>query len=176
VLYEDSDKRGRETGEMIALIGSALRAARPGIVVEEAENPADALRTALDLAAGGPVLFLYEKLALARDALAAVGAQPLPATEAGPGAFASPGAAGTTDAAQAAVAAATAVVAGAADAAQAAVTDAAAVVADAEKTDAASTASPPAQGRRAMPRTAESQDGSADYGPLAGIGRPWSER
>jgi hypothetical protein len=28
------------------------------------------------LAAGGPVLFLYEKLAAARDALGAVGAQP----------------------------------------------------------------------------------------------------
>ena len=78
VLYEDSDKRGRATGEMLALIDPALRAARPGITVQHAENPADALRAALRLAGGGPVLFLYEKLALASDALAAVGAQPWP--------------------------------------------------------------------------------------------------
>ena len=175
VLYEDSDKRGRPTGEMIALIGSALRAARPGITVEQAENPADALRAALDLAGGGPVLFLYEKLALARDALAAVGAEPAAEAEAGLGASAVPGAAETTDAARAAVAAATAVVAGAAEVAQAAVADAAAVVEDAARTDAAISArppgrpSPPAQARRASPRT-ESQDGSADYGPMAGSG------
>ena len=74
VLYEDSDKRGRAPGEMTALIGAALRQTRPGIRCEEAENPADALRTALALADGSPVLFLYEKLAIAHDALLAVGA------------------------------------------------------------------------------------------------------
>ena len=195
VLYEDSDKRGRQTGEMISLIGSALRAARPGITVEQAENPADALRAALRLAAGGPVLFLYEKLALARDALAAVGARPLSEADAGLGP-------GTSDAAKAAVAAATAVVAGAAEVAHSAVSDAAAVVEDAtvagaaaevEKAattgaapaaveDAAMTARPPQQARRTKPRSAHSGDGSADYcadygadygadhGPLAGIG------
>ncbi len=78
VLYEDSDKRGREPGEMTALIGAALRSARPGISCAEVENPADGLRTALSLADGAPVLFLYEKLAIARDALQAVGAQPWP--------------------------------------------------------------------------------------------------
>ena len=78
VLYEDSDKRGREPGEMLALVSAALRRARPGIRCEEAENPADALRAALALAGGAPVLFLYEKLALAHDALHAVGAQPWP--------------------------------------------------------------------------------------------------
>jgi cyanophycin synthetase len=78
VLYEDSDKRGRPAGQMQELIGSALRSARPGIRCSVAENPADALREAIELAAGGPVLFLYEKLALARDALAAVGAVPWP--------------------------------------------------------------------------------------------------
>jgi cyanophycin synthetase len=78
VLYEDSDKRGREPGEMTALIGTALRSARPGISCAEVENPADGLRTALSLADGAPVLFLYEKLAIARDALQAVGAQPWP--------------------------------------------------------------------------------------------------
>jgi cyanophycin synthetase len=78
VLYEDSDKRGREPGEMTALIGAALRTARPGLRCEVAENPADALRSALALADGAPVLFLYEKLAMAHDALHAVGAQAWP--------------------------------------------------------------------------------------------------
>ncbi|MBO0833801.1 MAG: hypothetical protein J2P29_17710, partial [Actinobacteria bacterium] len=55
----------------------------PGIIVQHAENPSDALRAALRLAGGEPVLFLYEKLALARDALVAVGAQPWPQAEAG---------------------------------------------------------------------------------------------
>jgi cyanophycin synthetase len=78
VLYEDSDKRGRPAGAMIALISRALRRARPGIHCAEADSPADALRAALTLAGGAPVLFLYEKLALAHDALLAVGAQPWP--------------------------------------------------------------------------------------------------
>jgi hypothetical protein len=78
VLYEDADKRGRAPGEMLALVGSALRAARPGIDCQEAENPADALRAALAVANGAPVLFVYENLALAHDALVAVGAQPWP--------------------------------------------------------------------------------------------------
>jgi cyanophycin synthetase len=76
VLYEDSDKRGRAQGEMHALIGTALRQARPGIRCEDAENPADALRAALEIADGNPVLFLYEKLGLAYDALTAAGAVP----------------------------------------------------------------------------------------------------
>ncbi|HXZ63606.1 MAG TPA: cyanophycin synthetase [Streptosporangiaceae bacterium] len=83
VLYEDSDKRGRQTGEMLDLVETALRAAEPGVTVQRAENPADALRAALRLAGGGPVLFVYEKLALARDALTAVGAQPWPEAETG---------------------------------------------------------------------------------------------
>jgi len=140
VVYEDSDKRGRATGEMLALIDSALRAARPGITVQHAENPADALRAALRLAGGGPVLFLYEKLAFATDALAAVGAQPWPEAGAGspaPGAAADSGSElnGTgSEAAGAAVAAAAAVLDGAARA---------------------------AGQRGACP---ESRDGSADYG------------
>jgi cyanophycin synthetase len=78
VLYEDSDKRGRKTGEMLELVGDALHAARPDITCVHAENPADALRTALRLADGGPVLFVYEKLGMAHDALAAVDAVPWP--------------------------------------------------------------------------------------------------
>ena len=121
VLYEDSDRRGRQTGEMLALIGSALSAARPGIVCRTAENPADALRAALELASGAPVLFIYEKLALAMDALAAVGAEPWPEerpAERRPIAayssnqLAGPGPTDSADAAQAAVANATTVVAG----------------------------------------------------------------
>jgi cyanophycin synthetase len=78
VLYEDCDKRGREPGAMTDLIGTVLRKTRPAIRCEEAENPADALRAALADAGGGPVLFVYEKLEMALDALAAVGAQPWP--------------------------------------------------------------------------------------------------
>ena len=78
VLYEDADKRGREPGEMLTLLGDALCRARPGIECQEAENPADALRAALAMAGGAPVLLVYEKLALAHDALLAVGAQPWP--------------------------------------------------------------------------------------------------
>ena len=139
---------------MLTLITAALQAARPGIRCRTAENPADALRTALDLADGGPVLFVYEKLALANDALVAVGAEPWP-EQPSPAERGSvtgsqrpntirPGTGPTipADAAEAAVATATAVVAGAADAAEsakaaeaavadAAVADAAAVVANA---------------------------------------------
>jgi cyanophycin synthetase len=76
VLYEDRDKRGRQPGELAGLISAALRSARPGIVCEVADGPEGALRAALALASGRePVLFIYEKLALARDALASAGAQ-----------------------------------------------------------------------------------------------------
>jgi hypothetical protein len=138
VLYEDSDRRGRRSGEMLTLIGNALQAARPGIVCRAAENPADALRTALELADNGPVLFVYEKLPLAMDALAAVGAQPCPddrrtstASRDRQPTTMGTGPTDAADAAEAAVATATAVVAGAAEAAEAAVADAAAVVAGA---------------------------------------------
>src|SRR5215469_7469312 len=76
VIYEDADKRGRKPGEMTELISTALHSKRPDVQCEEAENPADALRLALQRATGAPVLFLYEKLAMARDALQAVGAEP----------------------------------------------------------------------------------------------------
>ncbi len=95
VLYEDSDKRGRQAGEMLDLIGAALAAARPGIRCVPAESPAEALQTALDLAGEGPVLFLYEKLGMAHDALAAVGAQPWPEGQGGTGQDPTAGAAAT---------------------------------------------------------------------------------
>jgi cyanophycin synthetase len=75
VVYEDTDLRGRRPGEMTALITAALAAERPGITIVTASGPEDALRSALRLAGpGDPVLFLYEKLAMAAGALAMLGA------------------------------------------------------------------------------------------------------
>jgi cyanophycin synthetase len=79
VIYEDEDKRGRAPGEMTELISAAMRRARPGITVTSAGDPGQALSTAVCMAGGSPVLFLYEKLAKARDALDALGARPWPA-------------------------------------------------------------------------------------------------
>ncbi|HEX5294073.1 MAG TPA: Mur ligase family protein [Streptosporangiaceae bacterium] len=78
VIYEDSDKRGRQPGEMQHLISAALRRARPGITCELADSAEQALRTAVTIAAGAPTLFLYEKLATAQAALAAIGATAWP--------------------------------------------------------------------------------------------------
>ena len=77
-VYEDDDKRGRAPGEMQELISAALRRARPDIAVSQAAGPEPALREAVRMAGRGPVLFLYEELAAARGALAAIGAQPWP--------------------------------------------------------------------------------------------------
>ena len=76
VVYEDADPRGREPGEMIDLIIAAMRRVRPRISCIAANGPRPALQTAVAMAAGHPVLFLYEKLAMARDALDAIGARP----------------------------------------------------------------------------------------------------
>jgi cyanophycin synthetase len=90
VVYEDADKRGRAPGEMTGLITAAVRRARPEAMCAAAEGPEAALRAALGMAAGNPVLFLYEKLGRARQALEAIGAQPCPA--AGDGTAAAPAA------------------------------------------------------------------------------------
>jgi cyanophycin synthetase len=183
VLYEDSDKRGRETGEMIALIEGALRAAQPGITVQHAENPADALRAALRLAGGRPVLFLYEKLTLARDALAAVGAEPWPEAEAGPSA--APSGSADPEAAGAAVAAAAAVVQNAvlgaaedaaADATLAQAAAATAIAADEGGTEAADPEAAAAGAAAAAAAVADmvARDGSADYDTLAALSGPAS--
>jgi cyanophycin synthetase len=74
VVYEDRDKRGRRPGEMQELITSAMRRVRPDIICQPAAGPAEALRAAVSLAAGSPTLFLYEKLTVARAALAEIGA------------------------------------------------------------------------------------------------------
>jgi cyanophycin synthetase len=78
VIYEDTDRRGRRPGEMQALIGAAVRQARPDARCELAGGPEQALRRAVELAGGAPVLFTYEKLTAARAALAAIGARPWP--------------------------------------------------------------------------------------------------
>jgi cyanophycin synthetase len=79
VVYEDADKRGRRPGEMTGLIAAAMRRVRPGIALATAEGPQDALRVAVTMAAGHPVLFVYEKLIMARQALDALNARPWPA-------------------------------------------------------------------------------------------------
>jgi cyanophycin synthetase len=81
VVYEDDDLRGRAPGQMRDLIAAAMRKARPGIVVRHATGARAALREAVTLAAGGAVLFIYEKLAAARAALAELGAVPWPEAE-----------------------------------------------------------------------------------------------
>ena len=78
IVYEDDDLRGRAPGEMRELIAAAMRKIRPGVHVTSADGPADALRAAVSLATGAPVLFLYEKLDPALAALDALGATPWP--------------------------------------------------------------------------------------------------
>ena len=78
VVYEDEDRRGRAPGEMRELIASAMRKIRPEVHVTFADGPGEALRSAVELAAGAPVLFLYEKLDPALAALESLGATPWP--------------------------------------------------------------------------------------------------
>jgi cyanophycin synthetase len=79
VVYEDSDLRGRQPGEMTRLITDSLARHRPGIHIAAACGPGEALRSALALASpGDPVLLTYEKLAPVQALLAACGARPGP--------------------------------------------------------------------------------------------------
>jgi hypothetical protein len=48
------------------------------LTCEAAPGPAEALRRAVSMAGGNPVLFLYEKLGAAREALRAIGAEAVP--------------------------------------------------------------------------------------------------
>jgi cyanophycin synthetase len=79
VIYEDADLRGRTPGQMRDLIATAMRAVRPDIEIRHAHGAQPALREAVTLADGAPVLFIYEKLSVARAALDALGATPWPA-------------------------------------------------------------------------------------------------
>ena len=81
VVYEDEDLRGRAPGEMREMIAAAMRKARPDVLIRHAHGAHDALRQAVRLAAGGAVLFIYEKLADARSALDTVDAVPWPQAE-----------------------------------------------------------------------------------------------
>jgi cyanophycin synthetase len=83
VIYEDEDLRGRVPGEMRELIASAMRKARPAITIRHADGPAEALRTAMSINDGGPVLFIYEKHAAAQAALDTIGAAAWPDTLSG---------------------------------------------------------------------------------------------
>jgi len=85
IVYEDADKRGRAPGEMTDIITRAMRRVRPDIICAAAGGPQEALRAAVAMANGQPVLFVYEKLAMAHAALDAIGARPSPADgQAGP--------------------------------------------------------------------------------------------
>jgi cyanophycin synthetase len=95
IVYEDADKRGRAPGEMTGIITRAMRRVRPDITCAAADGPQEALRAAVGMADGQPVLFLYEKLAMAHAALDAIGARPAPADgQASPEVPARPAAAG----------------------------------------------------------------------------------
>jgi hypothetical protein len=66
-----------------------MRRVRPDIICVPAAGPEQALRHALALADGAPTLFLYEKLAAARAAVASIGAvsqTPVPWPDASPAA------------------------------------------------------------------------------------------
>jgi cyanophycin synthetase len=76
VIYEDTDLRGRDPGEMTKLIGSALAEVRPGLRDEPAASLAEAVRLGLALAAPDePVLLVYEKLEPVLALLADLGAE-----------------------------------------------------------------------------------------------------
>ena len=98
VVYEDSDLRGRQPGEMTGLISEALRTRRSGLTVVPATGPGDALRCALALAMpADPVLLLYEELEPVREILTALGASRWPPARTPPALPAvSPGSAGPT--------------------------------------------------------------------------------
>jgi len=64
---------------MTDIITRAMRRVRPDITCAATDGPEEALRAAVVMADGQPVLFLYEKLAMARTALDAIGARPSPA-------------------------------------------------------------------------------------------------
>ncbi|MDI6101419.1 cyanophycin synthetase [Actinoplanes sp. NEAU-A12] len=77
VLYEDSDPRGRMSGEVSALVEREMRARRRQSTVVRADGYRDAVAGAVRLAAPGEVvLVIYEKWAPMRAWLAELGAVP----------------------------------------------------------------------------------------------------
>lgn len=84
VVYEDTDLRGREPGEMTKLITAALFAANPTIDVRPCDGMEAAFTTALELSEPhDPVLLVYEKLGDVHAMLDRLGAVPDPFSEAG---------------------------------------------------------------------------------------------
>ncbi|ROP33258.1 cyanophycin synthetase [Couchioplanes caeruleus] len=78
VLYDDEDHRGREPGEVSALIEREMRGRRPNLRAVRAEGFRAAVGEALRLAAPGDVvLVLYEKLAPMLSHLEELGAVPV---------------------------------------------------------------------------------------------------
>jgi cyanophycin synthetase len=75
VLYDDEDPRGREPGEVSALVEREMRARRPKLLALRADGYREAITEALRLAGPGDVvLVLYEKLAPVLALLAEFGA------------------------------------------------------------------------------------------------------
>lgn len=101
VLYDDEDPRGREPGEVSALVEREMRARRPKLLSLRVDGYREAVSEALRLAGPGDVvLVLYEQLMPILELLADLGAvgggdKPVPAgmtlpTTPAPGAVASP--------------------------------------------------------------------------------------
>ncbi|WP_045746685.1 cyanophycin synthetase [Actinoplanes rectilineatus] len=77
VLYEDTDPRGRERGEVAALVEREMRARRPKLNAIQASGFREAVTAAVRLAAPGDVvLAIYEKWAPMRAFLTELGAVP----------------------------------------------------------------------------------------------------
>ncbi|MEV6595996.1 cyanophycin synthetase [Actinoplanes sp. NPDC051346] len=80
VLYDDEDDRGREPGEVSALVEREMRGRRPNLRAVRAEGFQAAVREALRLAVPGDVvLVLYESLAPMLRYLEELGAVPVDA-------------------------------------------------------------------------------------------------
>jgi cyanophycin synthetase len=101
VLYDDEDPRGRQPGEVSALVEREMRARRPNLLALRVDGYRDAITEALRMArAGDVVLVLYESLSPVLALLAELGAVrgsdvPVPAgmalpTTPAPGAMKSP--------------------------------------------------------------------------------------
>lgn len=77
VLHEDDDLRGREPGEVVALVEREMRGRRPVMRSVRADGYREAVTTALEMADPGDViLVLYEKMAPMLALLTELGAVP----------------------------------------------------------------------------------------------------
>jgi cyanophycin synthetase len=82
VLYEDQDRRGREPGEVPALVRNVVEPRRPGTPCTVVRTVDEAVPAALALARPGDVvLVIYEKIDPVLAMLAALGAEPAVVTQ-----------------------------------------------------------------------------------------------